>query len=447
MNVFSLFKDNKSNFDERLPFVKTMKGSRPSYSLFGNRVTNDETVSSITQKIMREYSKLTPRHIRKVDGVQVKVADNRINELLKFPNDNESIHDFLSKAAFLFIDCDNVFMYPFYDIYKHEETGKFKKVYTQIKILQPVHVDFFEDSAGKIYVDFTFASGKHSGLLDYNDIIHWRNNYGANELMGGNEYGLPNNTALLKHLQLNDQLLQSTIKTINGSLTINGILKYPGIIKKESLEKNRQEFETSLKNNETGILALDGGAEYENIEFKGQLINKDVLEFLDKKTRRHYGVSEKILDGSYSPEEKEAFYETVMEYGVLSLSAAFERVMLTKFERANGNEIVFYAGKIQNMGHTQKLALAKELKPTGGTTDNEIRSWYGLPPIEGGDEPMMSLNWVKKSIADEYQLEYYKTAKNKSTKEDNNSNNKNNNSSYNNNDDESSEEKEGGNDE
>lgn len=428
MDLFSFFKSNKEKNNERMSYANTMKGNTPSYSYFGDNVMNDETVFSITQRIIDEYSKLSPKHIRTVDGKQAKVADNRINELLKFPNNTESIADFLSKAAYMYLFFDNVYIYPMYDLYTNEATGQFKKVYTQIRILQPIRVDYYEDDSGAIFVEFTFNKGKKSGLLDYNDIIHWRNHYGSDEFTGGYK-GMPNNAALLKHLQLNDQLLQSTIKTINGSLSINGILKYPGLVKRENLEKSRLDFEKALKSNESGIISLDGGADYQNIDFKGQLINKETLDFLDKKTRRHFGTSEAILDGDYTPEQKEAFYETVLEKGIVSLGYSFERVMLTKGERANGNEIIFYSNKIQMMSHDKKISLANLLKPTGGVTDNEIRSWFGVAPIEGGDEPMMSLNWVKKSIADDYQLELYKPGKEKSN------DNKNDKDSYNNNDD------------
>lgn len=434
MDLFSFFKDNKQKNNERMSYAKTMQGNTPSYSYFGENVMNDETVFSITQRIIDEYSKLSPKHIRTVDGKQVKVADNRINELLKFPNDNESIADFLSKAAYMYLSYDNVYIYPMYDLYKNEVTGQFRKVYTQLKILKPSNVDFYEDKSGAIFVEFTFSNGAKSGLLEYNNIIHWRNHYGNDDFAGGYK-GMPNNAALLKHLKLNDQLLQSTIKTINGSLTINGILKYPGLIKRDDLEKSRLEFENKLKNNESGIISLDGGVDYQNIDFKGQLINKETLDFLDKKTRRHFGVSEAILDGDYKPEQKEAFYESVLEKGIISLGYAFERVMLTKFERANGNEIVFYSNKIQMMSHDKKISLANLLMPVGGVTPNIVLSWFGQAPYEGGDNRYRSLNWIKEDIADQYQLKNTLNKVLSEEKDDENMNNKNNKDSYNNNDD------------
>lgn len=392
----------------------------PSFSQFGDDIMNDDTVLTIVNRILDEYSKLNPRHIRTVDGKQVKVSDNNINNILDFPNNLMTRTDFIRKIAFLRETYDNAFIYPAYDLYYNKKTGVYKKVYTGLYPLQPTKVDFYEDESGKIYVEFTLYNGQMSGKILYDEIIHWRKNFGINEYMGGNQNGVPNNSALLRHLQLNHKLTESLFKTVESSLTINGILKYGSIIDKDEREQARLKFEEMLKNNETGILALDTGTDYIPMQFNGQLIDKDTLEFLDKKIRQHYGVSEEILNGKYTNEEKEAFYETVLEAGVLSLGEAFTRVLLTPFERSNGNTIIFYTNKVQMMSADKKLALAKELKPTGGVTDNEIRSWFGLEPIDGGDEPMMSLNWVKKSIADDYQLELYK---NGGSSNDSNSNN------------------------
>lgn len=394
-------------------WAASILGYAPTFSEFGEDIMNDDTVLTIVNRILDEYSKLNPRHIRTTNGKQVKVRDNQINNLLKFPNKLMTKTDFLRRVAFLRETYDNVFIYPTYDLYFNKKTGMTKKVYTGLYPLQPRKTDFYEDETGTIYVEFQNANGEYSGKLLYDEIIHWRKEYGINEYMGGNKNGLPNNSALLRNLQLNDKLIQSTIKTIEGSLTINGILKYGSVINREDREKARIQFEEQLKNNQSGIIALDAGGDYTAIPFTGKLIDKETLEFFDKKIRQHYGVSEEILNGKYTNEDKEAFYETVLEASVGSLGEAFTRVLLTPFEISNGNEIVFYTNKVQMMSADKKRDLANSLLPIGGVTANEIRSWYGLPPIDDGDEPMMSLNWVKKSIADDYQLELYKNGSKK----------------------------------
>lgn len=379
----------------------------PSFSQFGNNIMNDETVFTITNRILDEYSKMDPRHIRIVKGKQVDVTNNNLNEILKNPNNLMTQSDFLRKCAWLRETYKNCFIYPTYDLYYNPTNGRTKKVYKALYPLQPAQVDFYEDDLGIIYVDFTFMNGEHSGKIRYDEVIHWRKEFGENEYMGGDINGTANNTALLKHLQENDKLLQATFKSIEGSLRINGILKLNGYINKENGEKERKEFEKKLETNQSGILSLDNGGEYTPIPYYGKNVSKDILKFFDDKIRRHYGVSEAILDGDYTAEQKEAFYETVLESGAISLGQAFERVLLTPFERSNGNTIICYTSEIQMMSAQNKIKIAELLLPVGGVNTNTILSWFGEPPVEGGDEYYMSLNWVKKSIADEYQMSKY----------------------------------------
>lgn len=379
----------------------------PSFSQFGNNIMNDETVFTITNRILDEYSKMNPRHIRVVKGKQVDVTNNNLNEILKNPNNLMTQSDFLRKCAWLRETYKNCFIYPTYDLYYNPTNGRTKKVYKALYPLQPAQVDFFEDDLGIIYVDFTFMNGEHSGKIRYDEVIHWRKEFGENEYMGGDINGTANNTALLKHLQENDKLLQATFKSIEGSLRINGILKLNGYINKENSEKERKEFEKKLETNQSGILSLDNGGEYTPIPYYGRNVSKDILKFFDDKIRRHYGVSEAILDGDYTAEQKEAFYETVLESGAISLGQALERVLLTPFERSNGNTIICYTSEIQMMSAQNKIKIAELLLPVGGVNTNTILSWFGEPPVEGGDEYYMSLNWVKKSIADEYQMSKY----------------------------------------
>lgn len=419
LNIFEKIKFKATT--KILQMVKGMVHYSPSFSAFGDEILDDETVSAIFNRILDEYSKLSPRHIRKVDGKQVKVSDNNINNILNNPNSLMTKSDFIRRCAYLRLKNYTAFIYPAYDLYYNPSTGQKKKVYTGLYPLQPSKVDFKEDDAGNYYVEFTFANGDKSGFIDVNDVIIWRKNYGENEFIGGQDLGYLDNQSLLRTLDLNKKLWDSTFKTVEGSLTINGVLKYGSIINETEREKARIRFEEQLKNNQSGIVAMDSGGDYIPMPFNGQLIDSELLYLLRDSIRQHYGVSEEILNGSYTNEQKEAFYESALEEGVISLGQAFSKVMLTSFEQSNGNEIIFYTNRIQMMSADKKINLANVLLPIGGVTANEIRSWFGEQPIEGGDEPMMSLNWIKKSIADEYQLELYKTGNSTNNSNDSNS--------------------------
>lgn len=397
MNIFSLFKEKMTN--KIMKYATHQTSRTPQFSPFGESIMNDETVRTITNKILDEYSKLEPRHVRTVDGKKVPVENNNLNNLLRRPNPLMTTSDFLRRCAWLREKDYNCFIYPTYDIQKNVKTGVIRKKYTGLYPLQPSRWEFYEDKSKKVYIKFYFSNGTESPYLAYDEIIHWRKDYGENEYAS-----CPNNTAYLRHLQLNDKLLQSSFKSIESSLTINGIIKIGTLLENEKRENYRKEFEENLKNSGYGIAAMDNSAEYIHIPFSGTTVTRDMLKFYDDKTRRHHGVSEAILEGDFSMEQKEAFYETVMEAGVISLTQAFNRVLFTETEISYGNEITFSPAKIQFMSAEKKLQLAELLLPAGGLTMNEVRSMFGLPEVEGLDDVMMSLNYIKKDIALQYQL-------------------------------------------
>lgn len=404
MGFFDFLKPNKKRKDKEIYRASAQKSIYPSFTQFGDDIMNDDLVFTIVNRILEEYSKLNPRHERMVKGIQNPVTRNDINEVLAFPNSLMNKTDFLRKIAYLRETYDNVFIYPVYDLYINPQTKQEKKVYKELIPLEIRKVDFYQDAEGTYLVEFTWMNGKTSELIPYDEVIHWRKNYGQNEFMGGNQDGIPNNSALLKYLQLNDKLLQSTFKTVEGSLIINGVLKYGGIINKDDREKQRKKFIEDLKSNEAGIIALDSGGEYIPIPFNGKTIEKETLEFYRNNIREHYGVSGAILSGDYSNEQKESFYETVIEAGAISLGEAFTRVLLTPGERSNGNRIVFYTHRIQMMNADKKIQLANLLMPVGGVSPNQVLSWFGEPPYDGGDERYISLNWIKASDASKYQV-------------------------------------------
>ena len=418
--ALKIFDKIKFKFAEKvMEWASGFKRYTPRFTSFGEDIMNDDTVLTILNRILDEYSKLNPRHIRTVEGRQVKVSDNNINNLLNRPNNKMTKSEFLRTIAYLRETTMNAYIYPTYDLYVNKKTGITKKVYTGLYPLRPQTVEFYEDLNKDIYIEFIFPNGTRSGKLPYDDVIHWKKNFGANEFLGGNEWGLPNNSALLKNLKLNDKLLQSTFKTIEGSLTITGVLKYGGMINKEDREKARLEFEQKLKDNETGIIALDAGGDYTSIPFNGKLIDRETLEFLKESILQHYGVSKAILNADYTNEQKESWYESCLEEGINSLGQAFSRVMLTPFEVSNGNDIIFYSSRIQMMSADKKIQLANLLLPVQGVNPNTILSWFGEPPIEGGDQYYRSLNWVASDIANDYQLEQYKIKeKDQSTNKD-----------------------------
>ena len=153
------------------------------------------------------------------------------------------------------------------------------------------------------------------------------------------------------------------------------------------------------------MLALDNIEEYTPIQKQIQLLDATTLEFIDRKILRNFGVSIAIVNGDYTKEQYEAFYQKTLEPIVKSWGQAFTKGIFTD-RAANGfnNKIVFYMKELIFMNTDQKLNLFTMLGNIGGCYVNEMRAAFGMRPINDlQGVRMQSLNFVDSKYAEQYQ--------------------------------------------
>lgn len=392
-------KENKENYENH---AYTQRGSSSSFTRFGDSVYKSDIVQQAINAIAKEMKKLNPQHIR-VKGIEKQIVDGNINRLLHAPNDLMTTDAFIEKCIWLLYINYNCYIYPTYKV-KTDETGRYYKEYTGFYPLNPQRVTYYEDNdQSPIYVKMEFSRGREL-TIRYNQLIHLRLNYALNDYEGGDEYGRPNNTALLKTLQINHVLLENVSKSIETSYSVNGIVKYNTMLGGDKIDKAIDEFNAQLKNSESGILGIDMKAEYTPITRNIQAVNNDTLKFLDLKILRNYGVPVEIIDGTATAEQRRAFYESTLEPLIVMFNNAFTKCLFSPQQINGGNTIQFYYNRLETMTNQQKLEQATMFRDIGALTNNQLLDMFGLPPYEGGDVRVMSLNYVDVSIANQYQL-------------------------------------------
>lgn len=390
MGLFDFLSNKKK---ERMSYAKMLSGAIPVFSQFGTDIYASDVVQQAIYCIVTEMKKLRPYHVRTND-FDLSPVNSNLQRTLRKPNPLMTTSDFLEKIVWNWFLNYNSF------ILKVKEGGKIKAFYP----IQPYQVDFLSDTSGEIFTRFRFPSGYES-TVRYSDVIHLRKNFSVNEFMGGNETGQPDNTALLKTLELNNTLLEGVSKAMKSSFAVNGVIKYNTLIDGEKMEKNLQEMEKRLLNNESGLMGLDLKGEFIPISRNIQLVDDATLKFIDEKILRHYGVSLPILTGDYTKEQYEAFYQKTLEPLIIALTQAFTEGVFTQDELNRGNEIQFFAKELIFMTTDQKLEMIRLLGDSGGLYENEKRKAFGMIPLsELSGVRMQSLNYVNSNIADKYQI-------------------------------------------
>ncbi|MDO4451386.1 MAG: phage portal protein [Lachnospiraceae bacterium] len=393
MGVFAKFK-NKIN---GLRFAHMLNSGQPIFSQFGENIYASDIVQSIVDCIVAEMTKLTPKHIR-TDGSDKVPVNSSVQRVLNNPNSLMTRSDFISKVVWnLFLNYNSI-IYPIF------EGDRLAEMYP----LQPRNVDFLEDESGKLFIKMRFHNSQEF-TLPYENIIHVRYKFSFNDFLGGNKNGQPDNSALLKLLSMNENLMEGTLKAMKTSFNINGILKSGSIMDREKTDKMVAEFNEKLKKGDSGILGVDGKSDYIAIDKKPQLIDPETLKFIDTRILRMFGVSMPILTGDYTKEQYEAFYQKKIEPLVIAISQAFTKGLFTENERNHGNEIVFLPKELIFMNTTQVLEAMRILGDAGDLYSNEKRLALGLAPLpELVGVRMQSLNYVNVNIADKVQLKEQK---------------------------------------
>lgn len=380
---------------KNLNYGTMSNGMTPIYSGRGQNIYMNDVVQQTLDCIVNELKKLNPTHVR-YEGFDPVPVDGPLQQVLNDPNPLMTTSEFIEKWAWMLLLTYNAFIYV-----QRDDKGTVTGYYP----LNPQQVTFMETPDGKLYLKLRFGSGYES-TIPYDSIIHLKTHFAQNDLMGGNEYGQPDQEHIKKTIGINDDLLEGLRKAMKVSCAVNGVVKYKVMMDEERMKKNIEVFEKKLQDSESGLLPMDTKEEYLPLNRDIRLVDKDTLEFLDKKIMRNWHVPANIVLGSYKTEEYASFYQAALEPIIISASQGFTKKTFTK-QQAGGykNKIMFFMKELIFADTSQTLAVVKELAQTGALFENEKRVAFGFAPdIKLKGQRKQSLNWIDAEYATEYQL-------------------------------------------
>lgn len=373
----------------------TLNGLAPIYSQFGTNIYASDVVQQALACIVDEIKKLNPQHIRMIDSDPVPINTSTVQAVLRDPNPLMTTSEFLEKICWLLLLNYNAFIIPTYRTWRDENSGEERRYYEAFYPIKPTEVDFLQDASGRMFCRFWFEGGQQT-VIPYENVIHIKYHYSVSEFMGGDWNGQPDHAAVLKTLELNDQMLKGIAKAMNASYAINGVVKYNTLLDQGKMEKAMAEMEQHLQNSESGFLPLDLKGEFIPLVRNTQIVNADTLKFIDEKILRNWGVPLCILRGDYNKVQYSAFYQKTLEPLIISIGQAFTKKVFTKREKAFGNEIRLYPKDLVFMTVDQTINIVTLLANTGGMFENEKRVAFGLRPLpELEGKRYMSLNWIE----------------------------------------------------
>ena len=393
MSIFDIFRRSVSSRNKSKLIRYDIDQYR--FTRFDKKATELYLIRASVDALARNAAKMQLEAVMYTDRdrSEKKVDRNSdVARVIRHPNYYMTSYDFIYKIAAMYYTTNNVFIYPEY------ENGK-------LVALHPINYEEFQlyqTENGTLIAKFRLSYRKTYTVL-YDDVIHLRNHYITYDFLGDS-----NDAALRPVCELLSTQNQGIIAGIKNSAIIRGILKALNVIKDDDLNKARDRFvEDNLRaSNSGGVIAIDGKFDYQNIESKPYVVDANSMSEAKKMVFDYFGINEGFITNKFTPEEYEAVYEGRLEPFAIMLTQSLTHGLYTERELGFGNEIEANMSRVKYQPISAITSLIAATNQLGLFRKNEYREMLGYPPLadeDGGNDIVVSLNYVNSSNLDEYQ--------------------------------------------
>ena len=376
--------------EEPLTLLKMLNGFTPFFSDPSNNAHEYAAARTAVDAVARNAAKLKPKHIRRIGG-QIVPVNSSLDYLLSVrPNPHMDAYTFYYKLFSQLMYRNNAFAFC-----ETDGTGKPKAIY-------PIDFNRLElmEHGNQVYVQFHFMGGDRL-TLPYSEVIHLRRFFVTHEI-----YGDTNSDALNKMLGMLHTTDEGIINAIKSSAYMRGLLSFQAMLSDADLKKSREKFVAEFMDmtKQGGIAAIDARAQFTDLKAEPKMISAEQMALIESKVYKYFNVSESIVKSDYNEDQWNSFYESVVEPLAIQTSLEFTSKLFSKQAQGHGNEIIFESNRLQYASNKTKMEVVQMLMDRGMMSINQGLEVFNLPPIEGGDKFIMSLNYVDKDIANAYQL-------------------------------------------
>ena len=140
-----------------------------------------------------------------------------------------------------------------------------------------------------------------------------------------------------------------------------------------------------LRENKSGVGVLDNGADFQDVKRSLKMVDAATLAEIKNNVLLHTGVTMEMLQGKFTAEDKESFYENWIEPAAISLGQAMSKVFFSQWQTSYGDQVQLYPRKIQLMSTSEITNVVRETINAGVFTLDEYREMYGYAPLPNGE--------------------------------------------------------------
>ena len=345
-------------------YFQTLTAYSPVFTSRAGGIYEAAETRAAIHAIATHCSKLKPHS----SGPQGK----RLERVLQIRmNPWQNTQQFLYRAATI-LECENiVFLVPVLN-----ERGKTVGAFTAL----PSSCELVEGLDGKLYLRYTFSSGKKAAIEYERCGVLLKMQY-------KNDFFPEANDALGPTMDLIDTQRQGIENGIKNAAAVRFLARLGQSMRPEDIKAEQKRFtEANLSiDNSGGVMMVDTKyAEVKQLESKPFALDADQMTLIHKNIENYYGVNEKILRNEWDEQTWTAFYEGKIEVFALQMSLALTEMFFSDREQAAGNDIMFSANRLQFATLRDKIQTIQQLFDRGMLNRDEGREIMQMEPLPDG---------------------------------------------------------------
>ena len=362
-------------------YFKLINAYTPAYKSFSGGVYEMELTRAAIHAKANTVARLKPI----VNGAGA--TNKALERMLAYnPNPLMDTKKYLYRIATMLFVNNNVFIAPLYDDARQKIVG-----------LYPLHPDKcqLKNVNGTLWLIYQFQQGEQ-GAIEFEKCGRLNQFQNKNEIFG------ENNAPMGPTLQMMNAQDQAIVNAVKNSANIKFLAKLAQSLRPSDVQAERERFvKQNFTNNDSEVMLIDAKyADVKQMEVNQFTVDDKQMAQIRDNVFDYFGVSENILQGKYTSDEFNAFYESQIEPIALELSLQHTNMLFTPHEVAFGNEVVFTANRFNFLSSSEKVTMIQTLFDRGLLTPNEAREIINMSPIENGDN-----FYIRKEYVENYNKE------------------------------------------
>lgn len=361
-------------------YFKALTAYNPTFTSYDGGIYEMELTRAAIDRFASVCSKLKPE-------IQGSAYKNLEKTLQYKPNPWMNTSQFIYRLATILKVNTTAFIVPLYADDYETITGFYPLLPQQAEIIQV---------GNEPWLRYTFANG-NKAAIELNRVGVLTQYQYKDDFFGDG------NGALFPTLNLLDIQKQGIVEGIKQSAVIRFMAKIGQSLRPEDISKERDRFSTDnlSSDNKSGVMMFDAKySDVKQIDSKPFIVDAEQMKIIQSNVYNYFGISEKILQNSYSEDEWNAFYEGSVEPFAIQLSLVLTNMLFTSKELSFDNAVIFSANRLQYASNNTKLQVSSQLFDRGILTTNQVMDIWNMAHVEDGDKRFIRKEYTEISQLD-----------------------------------------------